>query len=280
MQTRRKGGIDLSSLIIMGLTISANSKTGKSINVSRKSCRPTALCRKRCYGEKITLEDIARMEAAGIDVRCLRPNAGPITWDKSQETYERNFNVLQAAYKEGWLDELAAEVSAYWIRHQPEEVLRGNGLGDLWPPLCDFYARLAMHGVPVFLFSRKAEMISRLRETCNLLEVEYDRRPWVIGSVDPSTEKEDLSKLQTETLRMNGQVTLAATWYDPTDRLLWHEPLENWQVHEAGVRVIFGYHTNFHHTRVPQALQKNECPATAGLKTTCRECRKCFGRHA
>jgi len=267
------------NLTVMGFKLSSNSKTGYSVNVSRRSCRPTPLCRERCYGKRVTLADISRLEAAGEDTRCLSPNAGPITWDKMQAVYERNFDILQQLRREGQIDRLAARLASHWLRFRSGEILRGCGLGDLWPPLVDLFAQLAMHGVPLFLFSRKAEMIDRLREACDALNVGHDCRPWVLGSVDPSTTMEDLRALQTATLKMNGIATLAGVWYDETVRA-GERPIPNWHIFESGIRVIFGYHTNHKHTRVPRSISYMECPATAGTGTICRECRRCYGRHA
>jgi hypothetical protein len=163
-------------------------------------------------------------------------------------------------------------MAALLRRRFPDLVLRGNGLGDLTPPLVELYARLAMHDVRVFLFSRKPAMIDLLRETCDALSVPPLWRPYVLGSVDPSTRESDAADLDAATARINGAGALAAMYLDGHDNTY-----ATW----ATTRVVFGYHSSHVHTRVAaEELRWKECPATAGKKTTCAKCRRCCGHFA
>jgi len=250
----------MASIVIEGILISKNRKTGCSVNVDQ--CTPTPWCRPHCYR---CFRDEAIIAENGWDTT---PNLGPITWRTQRESYKRNEQAIILAGQEGRLDTAAALIAC---RLSDPDPLRGNGTGDLFPELCELYARIAFHGKPVFLFSRRPAMILELLDICDSLGLEPYRRPFVLGSVDPSTTIDQCYELAGATREINGRAVLAyATDKGGADGCR--------EIDEHRFRsyfqVSFGYHTNFLHTVTGHST---ECPATAGKPVKCHECRRCFG---
>jgi hypothetical protein len=189
--------------------------------------------------------------------------------------YELNETFIKDHAKAGSLDELAAGIAA---RVGPGP-LRGNGTGDLFPELCELYARLAMHGTKVYLFSRIPEMIRLLGEICHGFRVIQPLWPTVLGSVDPSTTNLQIHELESAIVDYYGMtrysphvkaripnriLAIATAAPDPVLKYKWYDDL---------IRVIFGYHSNHTKTVVDHPLA---CPATNGEDIKCLECRRCI----
>jgi hypothetical protein len=250
----------MANIVIEGILISKNRKTGCSVNVDQ--CTPTPWCRPHCYR---CFRDEAIIAENGWDTT---PNSGPITWRTQRESYKRNERAIILAGQEGRLDTAAARIAA---RLKDPDPLRGNGTGDLFPALCELYARIAFHGKPVFIFSRRPDMILELLDVCDSLELEPGRRPFVLGSIDPSTTLCQCHQLVEATAAINGRPVLAYA----TDKgggmgcgeVRAHRFSEY-------IQVVFGYHTNFVKTVLGH---EKECPATAGKHVKCNECRRCYG---
>lgn len=254
---------------IQSFVVSKNAKTGISINVSE--CVPTPWCRAHCYGKRRS----ASPEGAGA-------NNGPITWEAAQAAYRRNTAIIKAAADSGDLQELAllitVEIDRAKFKFGPGLQLRGNGLGDLFPELCWLYAIIADFGYKMFLFSRRADMIDLLTKACSNLGTPRSHWPYVIGSVDPSTPKEDVLALIEATANHNGKAALAIAAEDkPEDLAAIDLLLADPSIYGA-VKVTFGYHTNHKLTGLAgTCLAKWECPATAGQDIVCTECKQCYG---
>lgn len=248
---------------VQDVLISSNAKTGLSINVDQ--CSPTRWCYQHCYRRFRSLETIARNGWNST------PNTGPVTWRGAQAAYKRNEAAIIAASWAGRLDEIAAVV-VQRVRARGLENLRGNGTGDLFPELCELYARLASHGLGVFLFSRRPDKIAMLLKLCEELGVARANYPFVMGSVDPSTSAWKWQALVEATGRMNGRSALAYA----TDKI-GEAGREEIDAHPARKHfvVVFGYHSNQTRTVLGHAL---ECPATAGTDIKCNACRRCYGR--
>ena len=199
------------------------------------------------------------------------PNTGPVTWRAQQAAYKRNEKAIKAASAEGRLDETASVV-VQRVRAKGLENLRGNGTGDLFPELCEFYARLAAHGLDVFLFSRRPNMVATLLTLCNELGVPAAKRPFVMGSVDKTTTRKQWEALKVATRQINGRAALAYS----TD-VAGREGCREVNAHPArrSFVVVFGYHSNQTRTVLGHSL---ECPATAGVDMKCNACRRCYGR--
>jgi len=254
--------MSMSNMIIDGLLVSKNAKTGCSINVDR--CKPTPWCAAHCYRKFRSAQSI---KAAGLS---STPNNGPITWEKQQAAYKRNDAALKALDESGQLEatvsKLAVRLKVSGIKH-----LRGNGTGDLFPELIVFYALCALKSIKIFMFSRIPEKIVELSELCSAMGVPLQDRPFVLGSVDPSTPQKDVDALIAATKEMNGKPALAyatdtkgEAGCDEVDK---HPASQHFNV-------VFGYHTNHLHTVLGH---KKECPATAGKAIKCDQCRKCYG---
>lgn len=250
----------MGSIQVEGILISKNRKTGCSINVDQ--CSPTPWCRPHCYR---CFRDETIIKENGWDTT---PNSGPITWRTQRESYKRNEQAIMRAAAEGRLDTAAAGIVA---RLRDPDPLRGNGTGDLFPELCELYARIAMHGKPVFLFSRRPAMILELLDVCDTLELEPRQRPFVLGSIDPSSTLCQCHQLVEATAAINGRPTLAYA----TDKG-GGMGCGEMRAHKFSqyIQVVFGYHTNFIKTVIGH---EKECPATAGQHVKCTACRRCFG---
>lgn len=245
------------------IMVSGNSKTGLSINVDQ--CSPTKWCYQHCYRRWRTVEMIARM---GWNTT---PNTGPVTWKVQRAAYKRNERAIVAAALDGRLDEITSRMVER-IRARGYDTLRGNGTGDLFPELCEMYARLASHGIKLFLFSRRPDMVRELLRLCDALGVAVDNRPFVMGSVDPDTTPEAWAELISVTEAMNGEPALA--YSTDTRGEAGCAEVDGHPAREHFV-VVFGYHSNQTKTVLGHKL---ECPATAGGKIKCDACRRCYGR--
>ena len=243
--------------------VSGNSKTGLSINVDQ--CTPTEWCYRYCYRRWRTLAMIARM---GWDTT---PNTGPVTWKTQRAAYKRNEKAIKSASVEGRLDEIVGKM-VQRIRTRGYDTLRGNGTGDLFPELCEMYARFATHGMGMFMFSRRPDMVRYLLALCNEMGVPMEDRPFVMGSVDKDTTPEEWAELISVTEEMNGRPALAYSTDTPGDagclEIDAHPASEHFVV-------VFGYHSNQTKTVLGH---ESECPATAGGKIKCDACRRCYGR--
>ncbi len=261
--THRMAVFVMRGLEIQDVLVSGNAKTGLSINVDQ--CSPTRWCYQHCYRRYRTYESIAKM---GWNTT---PNNGPVTWRTQRAAYKRNECAIIKASRQGRLDEIACEVVRR-VQAMRLNNLRGNGTGDLFPALCEFYARMAAKGLNVFLFSRRPEMIELLFALCDLMHVPSARMPFVMGSVDPDTTREQWEALIRATQVINGEAALAYS----TDVGGEAGCLE---VDEHPARrhfvVVFGYHSNTTKTVLGHEL---ECPATAGGEIKCDACKRCYGR--
>ena len=250
------------NFMVSDLLISKNSKTGRSINVSR--CQPTPWCIQHCYRMKRTRELIERMGWCETST----PNTGPITWKVQQNAYARNDRVLIRLAATGRLEEAAAGVAA---RLGNNQILRGNGTGDLFPELVDFYAILASKCIKVYAFSRIPKMIDRLRYLCESIGVTSDNMPYIIGSIDPSTPIEDCKTLAVATEQINGEAALA--YATAACGRIGCEEVDGHPLRRH-IKIVFGYHSTVTRTVLGHAL---ECPATAGKDVKCDACRRCYG---
>lgn len=266
MENRRQQSVENNGPA--GFVVSRNAKTGISVNVSE--CVPTPWCAAHCYGRR------RRGTAEGS------ANNGPITWDRAQAAYRRNTAIIRSCAASGTLDELAIEIISQidTFRHQSGNAatklqLRGNGFGDLFPELCWLYALIASKGEKIFMFSRRPDMIRLLASACDELGLPRNGRPWVIGSVDPSTSVSTSIDLVDATRNINGVSRIAiATETAPHD-LMRLEPLIAGL--EGAVAVTFGYHTNHKLTGLQGTILASwECPATAGRDVICTECKQCY----
>lgn len=249
--------------MVNGLLISKNAKTGLSLNVNQ--CSPTKFCREHCYRMFRTWDIIKSRGYASTST----PNTGPITWKTQQNAYVRNEHTLYELANRNLLDETAAIVAQRLLTSR--NVLRGNGSGDLFPELVDFYAVLASKCIKVYLFSRRPKMIDQLRKVCRTLEVTAGSMPYVIGSMDPTTKLADAFELARATEMINGHAALAyataATGQKGCIEVDSH-PLRQ------HIKVVFGYHSGNVKTVLGHEL---ECPATAGKDVKCDACRICYG---
>lgn len=257
--------------------VSRNSKTGRSINVDLSTCRPTKWCAAHCYGRRRT-----NMDPGGGGA-----NNGPITWDRAQGAYRRNTEIVRWAADCGQLDELAAHivdaVSGEYDGRDGRPILRGNGLGDLFPELCELYALIASKGCMLFIFSRIPEMIELLTEKCAEFEVTPEFWPFVLGSIDCSTPGDIRRALINATAEHNRMLYRGHKLRGPLAYACEGSASALEQLHRDGaaveseggyIRVVFGYHTNHKLTPLDCA---GECPATAGQDTKCSACRMCYG---
>lgn len=246
---------------INGLLLSKNAKTGLSLNVDQ--CSPTKFCAEHCYRKFRTWNSIKSNGYASTST----PNTGPITWDIQQAAYVRNEHTLRRLSDEGLLDETAALVA----QKLPGGRLRGNGSGDLFPELVDFYAVLASKYIRIYLFTRRPKMVHRLREACRILQVSPCSMPYVIGSMDPTTAPSAALALAHATEMINGHSALAyataASGHKGCMEVDTH-PLRDC------IKVVFGYHASSKKTVLGHKL---ECPATSGKQIKCDACRHCYG---
>jgi hypothetical protein len=245
--------------LCLHLTISNNAKTGQSINLDRSTCRPTKKCLEHCYFRFRTWQTIKENNWEST------PNNGPITWDKQQACYARNTELVKLAGNNGYLEYMAADL----VQRVKVPALRHCGGGDLIEESVCLVALAADHGLPQYGFSRKPEMIDLLADLCDSLGLPVEKRPFFLGSVDPSTKGEDVEALIEATAKLNGEPTLA---YAHLSRAPYRPELV--PVH---ARVVFGYHATGCKTKLGD---EKECPATSGQKETCLTCRKCWGQHA
>jgi hypothetical protein len=253
----------MSNLAVNGVLLSKNRKTGLSINVS--SCRPTPFCAMHCYARARSTSSIQRNGWTGKTT----PNNGPITWDTQRAAYASNEARIKYLSGKGELEATAVGIVQVMERLGMTH-LRGNGVGDLFPELCELYAYIGAHGKTVFLFSRIPQMIHELGE---LYKVLGGNKPYVLGSVDPSTSLTDTGELSWATEYTNGSPALAYATAAVARKELDAE-LSRLGFYREEVRVIFGYHTNHLHTVVSHPLA---CPATNGEDIVCSSCRRCYG---
>lgn len=252
----------MSNMIINGLLVSKNAKTGCSINVDR--CRPTPWCAAHCYRKFRSAETI---KEKGLN---STPNNGPITWERQQAAYKRNDAVLASLDQTGQMESTAAALAERLAKAGIEH-LRGNGTGDLFPALIVFYAMCALKGIKIFMFSRIPEKILELSALCDAMGVAPHNKPFVLGSTDPSTSKEDIEALIAATKEINGKPALA--YATDTKGQAGCVEVDSHPASEH-IKVVFGYHTNHLHTVLGH---KKECPATAGKAIKCQQCQKCYG---
>lgn len=240
-----------------GFRVSSNAKTGHSIN-STVCLGSTPWCRAHCYGRFRPRGPLA--------------NTGPITWRKAQAVYRKNTEIICECRDRGRLEDLAADIAALF---DPNAILRGNGLGDLFPGLTELYALMASMGVKLFLFSRVPEEIRRLTRLCIDLNLDRSYWPHVLGSVDSTTTSEAVDALSFAVMEhkyrcnyINYQwLAFACT----TDEEYCTALKQDWW---DTVAVVFGYHG----TRKRTVLKDpKECPAAAGYDIKCNKCRRCYG---
>jgi len=242
-----------------GLRISSNTKTGLSINLALSTCTPDPWCYFFCYARR-------RKKGATCAFGWKSGgNSGPITWPVQQKSYARNVDILMAAQRAGTIEELAIETSRR-IKNKGYRVIRGNGCGDLIPAISAFYAYLCLHGVHVYLYSRKPDEIRRLTRYCKEIGLPAEKWPHVLASMDPSTAYGDVLDRIDASQAHNGETVLVLAVNDKhqAKKLMSHLP----------INVVFGYHSS--HDKTALGIDK-ECPATAGQDIKCHDCRICFG---
>lgn len=253
----------MGNLQFNGLLISRNAKTGLSLNLH--SCTPTPWCEQHCYRK---FRDSAMIAERGWTSTA---NAGPITWPTQAAAYVRTEKQLKALRREGKLEETAARFAAHCLA-RGIHFFRGCGTGDLCEEAVEFAVLLAAHGVRVYAFSRKPDMIAYLIDLVNAMGLQDNTaKPFVMGSIDPSTTPADAAELVRLTGILNGKPALAyatATSGEAGCIEIDRHPLRK------HFRVVFGYHTNLLHTVIGHKL---ECPSTAGKKIKCDLCRRCYG---
>jgi hypothetical protein len=195
------------------------------------------------------------------------PNSGPITWATQHAAYRRNECVLKKLKAEGLLEATACEIARRCLAMGYRE-LRGNGTGDLFKELAELYALLSHFGLHVFIFSRRPVMIQYL--TCLVQELEPVVKPFVLGSIDPSTKTTSTEQLIAATALANGIPTLA--YATATGGLAGCAEVDS-HPYRQHIQVVLGYHTNMLKTKLGHEL---ECPATAGKPIKCNQCRRCM----
>lgn len=256
-----------------GIYISANAKTGYSINTD--TCKPTPWCWDHCYRRKRTKADCnhirARLERVRLDYINTgewnpTPNTGPITWPQQVEAYKRNEAAINKAARDGALG-LAAD-HLYCKLEGRGDPLRCCGTGDLIPSLCVLLTLYHERGGTSFLFSRRPELICTLHNMCEMMNC---APPYVIGSTDPSTKPADAEALVEATRLINGEPAMA--YATALGGLFGRERIDSlpWRDH---LKVVFGYHAGQTKTVLGHEL---ECPTTGGEVIHCSQCRRCFG---
>lgn len=252
----------------MGVVISRNAKTGDSINTD--TCWPTEWCLAHCYRRFRTLDIIARMgwDCARTGWNCTS-NTGPITWSRQRAAYIRNEARIDALGHEGRIGELAAMIA----KRRGCEPLRGNGTGDLTPSTVELYASLGAVGVPTYMFSRRPDMIRELTRLCTVMDVPSECWPWVLGSLDPTTEVEDRGEILAAVLDHNGGQVPCLAYATASGGDTGRHEIEC-HMYRDYFAVVFGYHSTQTKTVIGHEL---ECPATSGAAIKCRECRRCMG---
>lgn len=245
------------------LVLSSNTKTGESLNLDRRSCRPTRLCAQICYGRGVSAAEARR---TGIHA-----NWGPITWPAQQAAYRRNRELLER------MSSLEIQAEALRIAASLEaQDLRLCGMGDLTPELVELIAWLAHFGVRPWGFTKRPEMLGLLCRAMKRIPPAAGAWPMFQGSTDSTMELSRIAALESWTRRLNalggreGRATLAYVTLSPgwigaaeVDALPWR----------SSVATVFGYHTNSHKTVVAHQLA---CPSTNGEEVKCRECRRCI----
>lgn len=253
----------MGNLKFNGLLISRNAKTGLSLNLH--SCNLTPWCEQHCYRK---LRNSEMISARGW---MSTPNAGPITWRTQRLAYINNEKHLKQLKRDGLLEATAAQLAAY-CHARDLHFFRGCGTGDLCMEAVELIALLALHGIRVYAFSRKADMISYLSDLINALGLQDSpSKPFILGSIDPSTKAEDAAELARCTARLAGAPALAYATATPGDAGCAEIDRHPLRKH---FRVVFGYHTNLLHTYIGHSL---ECPSTAGKSVKCDLCRRCYG---
>lgn len=231
--------------------LSKNSKTGVSLNVS--VCQPTRWCYQHCYAHK----------GGGV---------GPITLKSAQTFYYRNTVRVQTEPLSKIADEIVGDFTRVKKKY-PMISLRGNGVGDLFTKLTELYHILARRGIPIFLFSRIPKQIEYLADLCS--DIPYPDRPFVIGSVDPSTPLSRVDELERATKKINGFSSLAYACEDEQGEIDYLKNLLN----NYSIYTVFGYHRGKNLTSLSDKyewVRGLECPATRGDDTTCLQCRRCY----
>lgn len=253
----------------MRLVISSNQKTGESINLDRKSCRPTRLCSKICYGRFVPAE-LAKQEG-------IKANAGPITWKNHQEVYRRNRRLLQ-------------EMSPLEIREEALEIAAGRpsganlrmcGMGDLTFELVLLIAWLAHFGVRPWGFTKRPEMLRQLMAALRGLPPAAGCWPLFQGSTDATMEPARVRELAAATAQLNVMALTAGErrWSGASLAYMTMEP--GWVgavevealPYARSIKTVFGYHTNGTKTVVDGSTV---CPATNGEPIHCQQCRRCI----
>lgn len=255
----------MSNFNVDGILVSKNAKTGLSINVD--TCRPTRWCFQRCYRK---FRSQALIDELGWD---STPNTGPVTWRTQTESYRRTEARIKELYDCGELP-AAAKKMAQRLLKRDFDCLRGNGTGDLNESLCHLYVELGKRGVHVYLFCRIPAEIDRLRRLADRAGLAGHARPFVLGSIDPSTPKRTAAALVRATTRMNGAPALA--YATDTNGEAGAAEVDAHPLREY-IKVVFGYHTNQVKTKIPHSLV---CQSTNGENVKCNECRRCFGEQS
>ena len=151
--------------------------------------------------------------------------------------------------------------------------LRGNGSGDLFPALCELYANICKRGVRVYGYSKRPQMLHRLKQACQRMDVPEAHWPYFLGSTDVSSEPDDVFALAHATAHLNTDREPALAYSTESTGVGYLDELQTHPDPQA-IKVVFGYHTNFKTTVVGCAA---ECPATAGEDVHCHDCKRCFG---
>lgn len=250
-----------SQLTVEDFTVSKNDKTEKSANFDLATCRPTKYCYAHCYARGRNQEQADSLGST--------PNGGPITWKLQAACYVKNVEVVKAFVLTGRVHELAERIvkqcAKIEIDGEVRRHIRWNGCGDLFPEVLPLIIALAEHGVRVWGFSRKPELIEELGHLADSVGLTGWTRPYFQGSIDMSVPPSERWKLIEATIALNGHAALAAA-ADTAMDAMWLDSKD--------VATHFGYHTNLKKTKLGTA---KECPATAGEHVKCEMCLRCFG---
>jgi hypothetical protein len=242
--------------------LSHNRKTGYSINLDHKSCRPTKACKLYCYGRALSAEEAKK--------HGLHANRGPITWPTQQAAYARNREWLEAATTEEIWSK--AKEHADFLKRMEYNNLRLCGMGDLTAELVEYAVALSSCGVRPWGFTKRHEMLHLMKSRLSLNGITSTSQsyPKILGSTDSSMSQKRVQCLLSATADLGGRPALAYITMEPgfigaaEINGLWFRD---------HIVVTFGYHSNSHKTTV---YHKLACPATNGQETSCQTCRRCI----
>lgn len=254
----------------LGVHVSANVKTGLSLNVGRSTCVDvrTPWCQDHCYGQ-FRHRGKQRRCAMG----CTCGNSTPMTNRLMHEAYERNVDLIEAIDRATELDKLAEGISA-GVKKTGLDNLRICGLGELFSALTRLVVRIEKYGIHCWGFSRSAEQLDYMLSLVTLFCL--PSRPTFHGSIDPSTTKYEADHILASAKRLC-PITSPALAYATCSCPIVAKYEVMHHTYSTQMAVVFGFHAGSKHTHLRDAVGDLACPATEGEGISCQECRRCIG---